>query len=61
MNLQTMTKELLPIITAEIGNGIACDRTDEETAKRILARLDTWLLNQSSNVKQDTCSYVQDT
>ena len=54
MNLQTMTEELLPIITTEIGNCIACDRTDEKTARRVLAHVDTWLLNQSSNIKHDT-------
>lgn len=49
-----MTEELLPIVAAEIGNGIACDRTDEETARRVLTHVDTWLLNQPSSVKYGT-------
>jgi hypothetical protein len=49
-----MTDELLPIVTAEIGNGFACDRIDEETARRVLDHVETWLLNQPSSVKYGT-------
>jgi len=49
-----MEEELLPIVAAEIGNGIACDRPDEETARRVLAHVETWLLNQPSRVKYGT-------
>ena len=43
-----MTEELLPIVAAEIGNGIACDRPDEETARRVLACVETWLAAQTT-------------
>jgi len=41
-----MTEELLPIVAAEIGNCIACDRPDEETARRVLSHVETWLAAQ---------------
>jgi hypothetical protein len=43
-----MIEELLPIVAAEIGNGIACDRPDKETARRVLARVETWLAAQTA-------------
>ena len=43
-----MIEELLPIVAAEIGNCIACDRPDEETAKRVLAHVETWLATQTT-------------
>jgi hypothetical protein len=43
-----MTEELLPIVAAEIGNGIACDRPDKETARRVLAHVETWLAAQTT-------------
>ena len=49
-----MTEELLPIVAVEIGNGIACDRPDEETARRVLAHVETWLLNQPNSIKYGT-------
>ena len=49
-----MTEELLPIVAAEIGNGIACDRLDEETARRVLDHVETWFLNQPNSVKYGT-------